>query len=96
MLEMTIEIQLENETYTARTNGWTVIQWERKTKQKYSQVAQEGLGFEDLYLLAHIALKDSGTVVPDFDRFCKQVKNINVEIDDSNPTPGGALDTPSR
>lgn len=88
MIEMTLTVDLGEGPITAKTNGWTVIQWERKTRQKYSKVAQEGLGFEDLYLLAHIALRDSGHIVPDFDKFCKTVRNIEVEGEDTNPTQG--------
>ena len=96
MIDMTLTVKLADQEMIAKTNGWTIIQWERKTKQKYSAVASAGLGFEDLYLLAHIALRDNGHVVPDFDRFCKEVQNIDVNVQDPNPTPGGVTVTPSQ
>ena len=96
MIDMTLTVKLADQEMIAKTNGWTIIQWERKTKQKYSAVASAGLGFEDLYLLAHIALRDNGHVVPDFDRFCKEVQNIDVNVQDPNPTPGGVTATPSQ
>jgi hypothetical protein len=92
MLELSLTVDWGEGPQTAQTNGWTVIQFERKTKQKYTQIAQQGLGMEDLYLLAWIALKDAGTVVPDFDRFCKQVKSVDVDAPDTNPTHGGATE----
>ena len=96
MIDMTLTVKLADQEMIAKTNGWTIIQWERKTKQKYSAVASAGLGFEDLYLLAHIALRDNGHVVPDFDRFCKEVQNIDVNVQDPNPTPGGVTVTQSQ
>ena len=96
MIQMTLTVTLGAQTMVANTNGWTIIQWERKTKQKYSAVASAGLGFEDLYLLAHIALRDNGHTVPDFDRFCKEVQSIEVDVEDPNPTPGGVTVTQSQ
>jgi hypothetical protein len=88
MIELEITVDWGEGKQVAKTNGWTVIQWERKTKQKYSKVAQEGLGFEDLYLLTWIALRDNNVVVPDFERFCKSVESLEVEAEDTNPTKG--------
>lgn len=90
MIELNISVDWGEGPHIAKTNGWTIIQFERKTKQKYSQLAQAGLGFEDLYLLTHIALRDGGVVVPDFDKFCKSVIDLQViEAPDTNPTHGG-------
>ena len=96
MIQMTLTVTLGDQTMVANTNGWTIIQWERKTKQKYSAVASAGLGFEDLYLLAHIALRDNGHIVPDFDRFCKEVQSIEVDVEDPNPIHGGVTATQSQ
>jgi hypothetical protein len=76
MLELSLTVDWGEGPQTAQTNGWTVIQFERKTKQKYTQIAQQGLGM----------------VVPDFDRFCKQVKSVDVDAPDTNPTHGGATE----
>lgn len=92
MIELEITVDWGEGPQVAKTNGWTIIQFERKTKQKYTQLAQQGLGMEDLYLLSWIALKDADIVVPDFDRFCKQVKSVEVETPELNPTRGGLTD----
>jgi hypothetical protein len=93
MIELSITADWGEGPQTAKTNGWTIIQWERKTKQKYSAVVTEGLGLEDTYLIAHIAFRDAGIVVPDFDRFCKSIKDLEVTAEDSNPTEGAITDT---
>jgi hypothetical protein len=93
MIELQINVDWGEGIQTAKTNGWTIIQWERKTKQKYSKVVQEGLGLEDTYLIAHIALRDAGIVVPDFDRFCKLIKTLDIVGDELNPTEGENTDT---
>lgn len=89
---MSITVDWGEGPQVAKTNGWTIIQFERKTKQKYSKIAQEGLGIEDLYLLAHIALRDNAITVPDFERFCKSVQSLEVDAPDTNPTLGGATE----
>jgi hypothetical protein len=93
MIELTVTANWGDGPQIAKTNGWTIIQWERKTKQKYSKVAQEGLGLEDTYLIAYIAFKDAGIVVPDFDKFCKQVTDFEIAGEELNPTEGANTDT---
>jgi hypothetical protein len=93
MIELSITADWGDGPQTAKTNGWTIIQWERKTKQKYSAVVQDGLGLEDTYLIAHIAFRDAQIVVPDFDKFCKQITTLEVAGEDLNPTEGVSSDT---
>jgi hypothetical protein len=93
MIELTIVADWGEGQQTAKTNGWTIIQWERKTKQKYSKVVQDGLGLEDTYHIAFIAFKDAGIVVPDFDRFCKQITSLEIVGEDLTPTEGAITDT---
>jgi hypothetical protein len=46
-----------------------------------------------MYMLAWIALRDGGHVVPDFDRFCKQIVSFGGDAaGDQNPTVGAAGD----
>jgi hypothetical protein len=75
---------------SASSNGWTIIQWERKTKQKFSKIQELGVGIEDMYLIAWIALRDAEITVTDFERFCKTVTDFQVDGDDANPTHAAA------
>jgi hypothetical protein len=45
-----------------------------------------GLGGEDLYMLAWIALKDAGITVPAFDEFARKVTDFFVEDEPASPT----------
>lgn len=79
-------------------NNWTVIQWERKTKQKFSAIRETGMGLDDMTLMAWIACRDQGITVPDYDRFCRltgEVGDIEVVSDPEaeNPTSGEPGDT---
>jgi len=91
VIEMTYTVDWGEGEKSATSNGWTIIQWERKTKQKFSTVQQNGIGLEDMYILAWIALRDAGHVVPDFDRFAKSIVSFGGEAaGDQNPTDGAA------
>ena len=93
MIELTITADWGEGPQVANTNGWTIIQWERKTKQKFASVVSNGLGLEDTYVIAHIAFKDAGIIVPDFERFCKQITKLIIEGDELNPTEGESTAT---
>lgn len=90
MIEKTFTVDWGEGKKSATSNGWTIIQWERKTKQKFSKVEEIGIGIEDMYLIAWIALRDAEITVPDFERFCKTVVSFEAEQADTNPTPGAA------
>lgn len=90
MVEMTYTVDWGEGEKSATSNGWTVIQWERKTKQKFSTIQRDGVGLEDMYLIAWIALRDAGHVVPDFDKFCKSVVSFEGSGSELNPTDAAA------
>jgi len=97
---MTARVSWGEGEHTVPINNWTVIQWERKTKQKFSQVKQVGLGLDDLTLLAWIACRDQNVTVPDYDRFARLVGesgdlDIVGDPEAENPTNGAPGDTPS-
>ena len=97
---MTAKVDFGEGSHTVPINNWTVIQWERKTKQKFSQVRQIGLGLDDLTLLAWLACRDQNVTVPDYDRFCRlvgEVGDLDIEADPTaeNPTKEAPGDTPS-
>ena len=90
MVEMTYTVDWGDGKKSATSNGWTIIQWERKTKQKFSTIQQNGIGLEDMYLIAWLALRDSEITVPDFEKFCKLVVSFEASGDEPNPTLAAA------
>lgn len=97
---MTARVSWGDGTHEVPINNWTVIQWERKTKQKYSKVRELGMGLDDITLLAWIACKDQNIVVPDYERFARltgEEGDIDIVEDPTaeNPTSEGPGDTPS-
>lgn len=97
---MTAKVDWGEGPATVPINNWTIIQWERKTKQKYSKVREVGLGIDDVTLLAWIACRDQGITVPDYDRFARltgEVGDLDIVEDPNaeNPTNEALGDTPS-
>jgi hypothetical protein len=90
VIDKTFTVDWGEGAKSATSNGWTIIQWERKTKQKFSKVQEIGIGIEDMYLIAWIALRDAEITVPDFERFAKSVRDFGVSGDDENPTSAAA------
>lgn len=70
-----------------------IVAWERRYKNKASNLAN-GIGFEDLLFLAWEASKSSGVVVPAvLDKFIEQVQNLDVILDEpANPTDAAPTD----
>ena len=77
-MQLTLKVELPDNTYTVTTNLYVVGAWERKFKRKASDMAN-GIGIEDLAYLAFEASKLNKIVVPaEFDNFIKQLVNIEV------------------
>jgi hypothetical protein len=77
-MQLTLKVELPDNTYTVTTNLYVVVAWERKFKRKASDMAN-GIGIEDLAYLAFEASKLNKIVVPaEFDNFIKQLVNIEV------------------
>ena len=77
-MQLTLKVELPDNTYTVTTNLYVVVAWERKFKRKASDMAS-GIGIEDLAYLAFEASKLNKIVVPaEFDNFIKQLVNIEV------------------
>ena len=77
-MQLTLKVELPDNTYTVTTNLYVVVAWERKFKRKASDMAN-GIGIDDLAYLAFEASKLNKIVVPaEFDNFIKQLVNIEV------------------
>jgi len=55
-MQLTLKVELPDNTYTVTTNLYVVVAWERKFKRKASDMAN-GIGIEDLAFLAFEASK---------------------------------------
>ena len=86
-MQLTLKVELPDNTYTVTTNLYVVVAWERKFKRKASDMAN-GIGIEDLAYLAFEASKLNKIVVPaEFDTFVKGLTNIEVvDTETVNPT----------
>jgi hypothetical protein len=87
-MQLTMQIDLGNGPAVVKTNLMVIVNWERKYKRKASQLAEGGIGMEDLAFMAHEAAKISGVTVPlMLDDFIKQLVSLDViDQEDSNPT----------
>jgi hypothetical protein len=87
-MQLTMQIDLGNGPAIVKTNLMVIVNWERKYKRKASQLAEGGIGMEDLAFMAHEAAKICGVTVPlMLDDFIKQLVSLDViDQEDSNPT----------
>ena len=91
-MQLTLKVELPDNTYTVTTNLYVVVAWERKFKRKASDMAN-GIGIEDLAFLAYEASKLNKIVVPaEFDNFIKQLVNIEV-VEQEQPSFTEAVPT---
>jgi hypothetical protein len=95
-MQLTLQIDLGNGPAVVTTNLMVIVNWERKYKRKASQLADGGIGMEDLAFMAHEAAKISGITVPlMLDDFIKQLISLDViEQEDTNPTEAAPTDIP--
>lgn len=88
-MELNITITTEDDEWTVKTTPWVIMQWERRFKTKASNLANVGIGIEDLIFLGYEATKTTGRTVPmNFDTFAQAVTNVKVEgeADSARPT----------
>lgn len=83
-MELTITVDWGEGPVTIRTTPGAIIEWERKTKQKLTNIEKVGLGLDDVAFLAHASLRRAGHVVPDFNKFCDAL--IDVSMGDDEPS----------
>jgi hypothetical protein len=88
-MQLTLKVTTDETTYEVKTNLYVIIAWERKFKQKASNLAT-GVGMEDLAFMAFESCKITSIPVPAiFDDYVKKLVNIEVVSDEPvNPTEG--------
>ena len=88
-MQLTLKVTTDETSYEVKTNLYVIIAWERKFKQKASNLAS-GVGMEDLAFMAFEACKISGITTPAiFDDYVKRLVGIEVIADEpTNPTEG--------
>jgi hypothetical protein len=86
-MQLTLKVTTDQTTYEVKTNLYVIIAWERKFKQKASNLAS-GVGLEDLAFMAFESCKVHGLSVPAvFDDYVKRLVSIEVVSDEpTNPT----------
>ena len=85
-MQLTFKVTTDNDSYEVTTNLYVIIAWERKFKQKASNLAS-GVGMEDLAFMAFESCKISGITTPAiFDDYVKKLVGIEVISDEpTNP-----------
>ena len=85
-MQLTLKVTTDETTYEVKTNLYVIIAWERKFKQKASNLAT-GVGLEDLAFMAFESCKISSIPVPAiFDDYVKKLVAIEVISDEpTNP-----------
>jgi hypothetical protein len=85
-MQLTLKVTTDETTYEVKTNLYVIIAWERKFKQKASNLAS-GVGLEDLAFMAFESCKISSIPVPAiFDDYVKKLVAIEVISDEpTNP-----------
>jgi hypothetical protein len=86
-MQLTLKVTTNETTYEVTTNLYVIIAWERKFKQKASNLAT-GVGLEDLAFMAFESCKLNSIPVPAvFDDYVKKLVAIEVVSDEpTNPT----------
>jgi hypothetical protein len=85
-MQLTLKVTTDQTTYEVKTNLYVIIAWERKFKQKASNLAT-GVGLEDLAFMAFESCKIHGITTPAiFDDYVKKLVAIEVISDEpTNP-----------
>ena len=88
-MQLTLKVTTNETTYEVRTNLYVIIAWERKFKQKASNLAS-GIGMEDLAFMAFESCKVHGITTPAiFEDYLKKLVDISVlEDEPTNPIEG--------
>ena len=87
-MQLTLKIDLGDGPVIVKTNLMVIVNWERKYKRKASQIAEGGIGMEDLAFMAHEAAKVSSlpSLPLMLDDFIKQLVSLEV-VDSESPNP---------
>jgi hypothetical protein len=93
-MQLTLQIDTGEGPYQVTTNLMVIVNWERKYKRKASQLADGGIGMEDLAFMAHESAKLGGHMVPlMLDDFIKSIVSLEVvSQEDANPTGAAPSD----
>jgi hypothetical protein len=93
-MKLTLRVDQGDGPMEVTTNLFTIVAWERKYKTKASNIAN-GIGMEDLALIAHTALQQNGVVVPIvLDDFIKKIVMLEVVDNEAeNPTVEATTDS---
>lgn len=85
-MQLTLKVTTNETTYEVKTNLYVIIAWERKFKQKASNLAT-GVGLEDLAFMAFESCKVYGIPTKAiFDDYVKTLVAIEVITDEpTNP-----------
>jgi len=86
-MQLTLKVTTDETSYEVKTNLYVIIAWERKFKQKASNLAT-GVGMEDLAFMAFESCKINSIPVPAiFEDYCRKLVGIEVIADEpTNPT----------
>ena len=93
-MQLTLQIDYGHGPVQVKTNLMVIVNWERKYKRKASQLADGGIGMEDLAFMAHESAKLAGLTVPlMLDDFIKQIVQLEVvNEEDTNPIEAAPSD----
>lgn len=89
-MKLTLQVtETGKEPYTVTTTLGVMVAWERKFKRKASELASGSVGLEDLAFMAYESAKLVGIPIPPaFDGYLARLDDIDVVVDDANPTHG--------
>lgn len=82
---LTLKVTDGNGERIVTAKPYVVMLWERKTKQKASDLAK-GIGFDDMALMAYEALKLDGETLPQFDVWARNLTALEV-VSEAAPSP---------
>ena len=87
-MKLTLNVDIGEGPFEVQTNLYVIVAWERKFKSKASNLANGGVGIEDLAFMAYESSKVAGITVPVvLDDFIKRLVTLEVVDNDSaNPT----------
>jgi hypothetical protein len=87
-MKLTLKVDIGEGPFEVQTNLYVIVAWERKFKSKASNLANGGVGIEDLAFMAYESSKVAGITVPVvLDDFIKRLVTLEVvDNDPANPT----------
>ena len=88
-MKLTLKVDIGEGPFEVQTNLYVIVAWERKFKSKASNLANGGVGIEDLAFMAFESCKISGIsgLPVALDDFIKRLVTLEVvDNDPANPT----------